>query len=81
MSGGTCTESGGLGGRGGGGYLRLNLILNPISEQRGGNQLPAESSSAAEKVPAPRVQEHCILFEVGGGIAKEEGRVRGPWES
>lgn len=41
--------------------LVLNLILNPLSEQCGGNQLPAESSPAAEEIPTSGVQEYCIL--------------------
>lgn len=66
--GGTCTEGRGLGG--GGENLGLNLILNPLSEQCGGNQLSAESGPAAEKVPTPGVQEHCILSEEEGGSSQ-----------
>lgn len=50
--------------------LGLNLILNPLSDQCGGNQLPAESGPAAEKVPTPGVQEHCILSEEAGGSSQ-----------
>lgn len=49
-----------------GACLVLNLILN-LSEQCGGNQLPAESSPAAEKIPTSGVQEYCILLEEGEG--------------
>lgn len=63
---GMCIEDGGLEERNGA-CLVLNLILNPLSEQCGGNQLPAESSPAAEEIPTSGVQEYCILLEEGGG--------------
>lgn len=46
--------------------LGLQLPFHPVSEQCGGNQLPASSGPAAEEVPTSAVQEHRILLEGAG---------------
>ncbi|KAK1336427.1 hypothetical protein QTO34_004234 [Cnephaeus nilssonii] len=48
---------------------------SPVSEQCGGNQLPAESGPAAEEVPTSAVQEHRILLEEAG--PQRAGQVEG----
>lgn len=53
----------------------LNLILNSLSEQRSGNQLPEESGPATEKVPTSGIQEYCILSQERRAVAKEEEKV------